>query len=295
MIEDINTVEAQVATTQVATRDTGPLQKIGNFITSFTTGNNRDKQGKRATPIVDNRPAIERMRDTIEAFDEDYKNIGDRLLGVFMQTVGYLGPFVLVIGVGYDLGLFYAPVWGFMTSMIVAYVIESVIAGATLAMGRAFEEFSTGKAKIGKVALTVLVWLVLNLSTAIGLYWQASHGGLLQGAGASTMLILRVSAIALADLGCSVLLMWKGRSLQKHIESIKKKASAISELAEAQRAIQEADKNAAMREQQMTALLKAQEDLTEKISYAMSMMMNEVINNLEQGMKSKNEGRHSRY
>src|ERR1051326_1103271 len=100
-------------------------------------------------------------------------------------------------------------------------------------------------------------------------------------------MVIRVVAVALADLGCSSVLMFKGRSLQKHIESIRKRATAIGELADAQRGIEEADKNAALREQMMRATLKIQEDLSQKIGEAVSMVMTSILEKLEKDLKAE--------
>jgi hypothetical protein len=85
--------------------------------------------------------------------------------------------------------------------------------------------------------------------------------------------------------------MFKGRSIQKHIESIKKRATAIGELSDAQRSIEEADKNAALRDQMMRSTLKIQEDLSGKIGDAVSMVMTSILEKMEKALKEdeKNE------
>jgi hypothetical protein len=89
-------------------------------------------------------------------------------------------------------------------------------------------------------------------------------------------------------------LMFKGRSIQKHIESIRKRATAISELADAQRGIEEADKNAALREQMMQSTLKIQEDLSSKIGEAVSMVMESILDKMEKALKDDSQGRNER-
>ena len=293
-----------------ASPNTGPLDGAWTWFTNLFSGFGRSDTTNTSSPTTAQPPskqgpppkersAIEKMRDSVAEMDEDYKGIGDRVLGLFMQIVGYVGPFVIVVGVGTDLGKFYAPVWGDFSSLLIAYVLECVIAGCTIAMGRAFEEISSGKTSWGKVIGTIFVWLVLNLSSAVGLYWQAKSGGLFRNDdGATLQLIVRVSAIALSDLGCSIVLMWKGKSLQRHIDSIKKRASAITELADAQRSTDEADKNAMLRDKQMQSSLKMQEELTNKIGEAVSMVMNNILDRMDKALKdndTKNErgyGRH---
>ena len=66
-------------------------------------------------------------------------------------------------------------------------------------------------------------------------------------------------------------------SLQKHIESIRKRASAIGELADAQRQTEEADKNAALRDQMMKSTLRIQEDLSQKIGEAVSVNLGIIL------------------
>src|SRR5579872_2713520 len=53
--------------------------------------------GRKQSPTEDKRSAIERMRDKVAEFDEDYKDAGERLLGFFMSFIGYIGPFLLVL------------------------------------------------------------------------------------------------------------------------------------------------------------------------------------------------------
>ena len=165
-----------------------------------------------------------------------------------------------------------------------SFTVECIIAGCTIAMGRSFGEIASGKANWGKACAVVLIWLVLNLSSAFGLYLVITHGNAVSGITEVSM-IVRVTAIALGDLGCSAMLMFKGQSMQKHIESIKKRATAISELADAQRSIEEADKNAALRDQMMKATLKIQEDLSAKIGDAVSMVMQSILEKMEKALK----------
>lgn len=237
--------------------------------------------------------AIERMRDKIADFDEDYKDLGERFIGFFAQLVGYLGPFALVLWVGNDLGNFFAPAMGEPSAHGISYTIECIIAACTVAMGRSFAEIASGKANYGKAAMVVLIWAVLNLSSAFGLYLVITHNGNVSGIEQVSMTV-RVCAIALGDLGCSAVLMFKGRSIQKHIESIRKRATAIGELADAQRSIEEADKNAALREQMMQATLKIQEDLSQKIGEAVSMVMESILEKMEKALKDDEQGRNER-
>jgi hypothetical protein len=143
------------------------------------------------------------------------------------------------------------------------------------------------------VIVVFLIWLTLNASNAFGLYLviritATPHQGL------SNLAWSFVCAIALGDLGCSAVLMFKGRSLQRHIDSICKRATAIGELADAQRSIEEADKNAALREQMMKATLKIQEDLSAKIGDAVSMVMTSILEKMEKALKDDDQGRNER-
>jgi len=233
------------------------------------------------------------MRDTVAEFDEDYKGMGERLLGFFMQLVGHVGPFALVLWVGSDLGKYYTPVMDQVPAYGLSFTIECIIAGCTIAMGRSFGEIASGKANWGKACAVVLIWLILNLSSAFGLYLVITHGNAVSGITEVSM-IVRVAAIALGDLGCSAMLMFKGQSMQKHIESIKKRATAISELADAQRSIEEADKNAALRDQMMKATLKIQEDLSSKIGDAVSMVMQSILEKMEKALKEEDNGKNER-
>jgi hypothetical protein len=239
----------------------------------------------------DTRSAIEKMRDKVAEFDEDYKNAGERILGFFMSLIGYTGPFLLVVWVGTDLGRFFESTMGAISAFGLSYTIEAIIAGCTVAMGRAFEDIASGKANWGKCMILVAIWLILNASSAFGLYLVITNNGQVVGLEQVSMGV-RVVAIALADLGCSAVLMMKGRSLQKHIESIRRKATAIGELADAQRGIEEADKNAALREKQMQATLKIQEDLSTKIGEAVEMVMSSILHKMEKALNddsTKNE------
>jgi hypothetical protein len=88
--------------------------------------------------------------------------------------------------------------------------------------------------------------------------------------------------------------MFKGMSLQKHIESIRKRATAIGELADAQRQIEEADKNAALRDQMMKATLKIQEDLSQKIGESVSMVMSAIMEKMEKVLKEDEKDKNDR-
>ncbi len=246
--------------------------------------------GKTKEGETKERSAIEKMRDKIADFDEDYKDIGERVLGAFAQLVGYVGPFAFVLWVGSDLGRFFTATMGTIPAFGLSYTIECVIAACTVSMGRAFAEIASGKPNWGKASMVVLIWLVLNASSAFALYLVITNGGQVAPGIDQTSMIVRVCAIAMGDLGCSAVLMFKGRSIQKHIESIKKRATAIGELADAQRSIEEADKNAALREQMMKATLQIQEDLSQKIGEAVSMVMSSILEKMEKALKDEGKG-----
>jgi hypothetical protein len=230
--------------------------------------------------------AMEKMRDKVSEFDEDYKDIGERVLGGFTQFIGYIGPFLLMAWIGSDLGQFFTATMGNVPAYGLAFTIEGIIAACTVAMGRAFAEIAGGKANFGKTLAVVFIWLILNASSAFGLYLVITHNNQIEQGGIEQLsMVIRVVAIALGDLGCSAVLMFKGRSLQKHIESIRKKATAIGELADAQRGIEEADKNAALRDQMMKSTLKIQEELSEKIGEAVSMVMENIVSKMEKALK----------
>jgi hypothetical protein len=230
------------------------------------------------------------MRDKIAEMDEDYKNGGERFLGAFMMLIGYVGPFALIFWVGSDLGKYYSPVMDTIPAYGLAYTLECIVAGCTLAMGRAFGDITNGKPNFGKFSLVTAIWLILNLSSAFGIYMvmsamPSSHSWL-----GTLGLVIRVAAIALCDLGCAAILMFRGQSMQKHIESIRKRASAIGELADAKRQIEEADKNAALRDQMMRATLKIQEDLSAKIGDAVSLVMSSILEKMEKALKDDDQG-----
>lgn len=270
---------------------TGPMDGLKSWFSdwnnrrksqSYTAQNDNREQEK--IHEKDNRSAIEKMRDKVAEFDEDYKGMGERFLGFFMQVVGYLGPFALVIWIGSDLGKYYAPVMDIIPAYGLAYTMECIIAACTIAMGRSWGEIASGKANWGRMCSIMTIWLVLNASSAFGLYLVITHGGNASGL-TEFVMIARVVAIAICDLGCAAVLMFKGMSLQKHIESIRKRATAIGELADAQRQTEEADKNAALREQMMKATLKIQEDLSQKIGDAVSMVMSSIMEKMEKALK----------
>jgi len=292
-----------------ATPSTGPLLNgfknffSGMFGSSSGSGqpsavpgsqsNNQQRKSNKAED--DKRSAIEKMRDKVAEFDEDYKDIGERILGGFAQMIGYMGPFLLMLWIGSDLGKFFAPTMNTIPAYGLAFTIEGVIASCTVAMGRAFAEISSGKPNFGKMLAVVFIWLVLNTSSAFGLYLVITNNNqIAQGSIEQYSMIIRVIAVALADLGCSAVLMFKGRSLQKHIESIRKRATAIGELADAQRSIEEADKNAELREQMMKATLKIQQDLSEKIGDAVSMVMTSILEKMEKALKDEDNGKNER-
>jgi hypothetical protein len=139
----------------------------------------------------------------------------------------------------------------------------------------------------------MIIWLVLNASSAFGLYLVITKGGQASGF-TEFVMVARVIAIAICDLGCAAVLMFKGMSLQKHIESIRKRATAIGELADAQRQTEEADKNAALREQMMKSTLKIQEDLSTKIGEAVSMVMQSIMEKMEKSLKEDDSGKQER-
>lgn len=277
---------------QTVSPNTGPLQGLKNWFAGW----GRSQSTPNPPPSAPQGTPLSRMRDKIEEFDEDYRNIGERLLGFFQLAAGYLIPFVMVVAVGNDLGMYFSPYMGDFSATLSAYAMECAIAALTLAMGRAFEHLSSGNTQWAKVVMTVCGWLLLNASTAFGLYALASNAPINNTPTGHLMLIVRVVAIASVDLGCSFVLMWRGKSIQKHIEAIHKKAAAISSLADAERSITEADKNAALREQMMQSTLKIQEDLSEKIGQAVSMVMQSILEKMETALKedgkNKNEGRY---
>jgi hypothetical protein len=276
---------------------TGPMDGLKSW---FTDWNDRRKDQVQATRTdqrsrekiyeKDDRSAIDKMRDKVAEFDEDYKGMGERFLGFFMQVVGYIGPFALVLWIGSDLGKYYAPVMDTVPAYGLAYTMECIIAACTIAMGRSWGEIASGKANWGRMCAIMAIWLVLNASSAFGLYLVITNGGDATGL-TEFVMIARVVAIAICDLGCAAVLMFKGMSLQKHIESIRKRATAIGELADAQRQTEEADKNAALREQMMKATLKIQEDLSQKIGEAVSMVMSSIMEKMEKSLREddKNE------
>lgn len=280
---------------------TGPLDALGNWFSGLFSNqgksNNAQTQAApmQAPPVllpVRQRSSIEKMQDTVADFDEDYRNLGERLLGFFQQFAGYVVPFVMVAAVGNDLGRYFAPFLGDFSAYLIAFAMEVTIAALTIAMGRAFEQIASGKAEWAKLSMTVIGWLLLNASTAFGLYMLASAAPVNDTPIGHISLIIRVTAIALVDLGCSFVLMWRGRSLQKHIESIRKRATAMGELADAQRSIQEADKNAALREQMMQATLKIQDDMSKQIGKGVEMVMESILAKMEKALQdddTKNE------
>jgi hypothetical protein len=241
------------------------------------------------------RSGIEKMRDKVAEFDEDYRDIGERVLGGFTQFIGYMGPFLLMAWIGSDLGKFFAPTMETIPAYGLAFTIEAIIAACTVSMGRAFAEISSGKANFGKTLAVIFIWLILNTSSAFGLYLVITNNNTIaQGSIVQYSMVIRVVAVALSDLGCAAVLMFKGRSLQKHIESIRKRATAIGELADAQRGIEEADKNAALREQMMKSTLKIQEDLSNKIGDAVSMVMSSILEKMEKSLKEDDKGKNER-
>jgi hypothetical protein len=283
--------DPEMKTTQEAT--TGALDGLKNMFNGMF-GSRKSAPKSEPEPAAQTpqseRSAIEKMRDKVAEFDEDYKDIGERVLGGFTQFIGYIGPFLLMAWIGSDLGKFFAPTMDPIPAYGLAFTIEGVIAACTVAMGRAFAEVSSGKANFGKTLAVVCIWLILNSSSAFGLYLVISHNNTVaQGSIEQFSMVIRVVAVALADLGCSAVLMFKGRSLQKHIESIRKRATAIGELADAQRSIEEADKNAALREQMMKSTLQIQEDLSEKIGEAVSMVMTSILEKMEKALKDEDK------
>ena len=274
------------------TRTTGPLEGVKTWFRGWQDrmkGQPRvvrtDERGREKE-----RSAIEKMRDKVAEFDEDYKGVGERLLGLFMQIVGYLGPFALVFWIGSDLGKYYAPVMDPVPAYGLAYTMECIIAACTIAMGRSWGEIASGKANWGRMCAIMSIWLILNASSAFGLYLVITKGGQANGI-IEFVMIARVTAIALCDLGCASVLMFKGMSLQKHIESIRKKAAAIGELADAHRQTEEADKNAALRDQMMKSTLRIQEDLSQKIGEAVSMVMSSILTKMEKALKDDDPGK----
>lgn len=282
---------------------TGPLNwdDVKDRFSQFFNFGSGEKQSKSETGKK-NEPAkvkndFDKMREKLVEFDEDYKDLGERLLGFFCQMVGYLGPFALMLWVGMDLGKYFTPVMDATPAYGLAFTLEAIIAACTVAMGRAFAEVASGRPAYGKVVVVILVWLVLNASSAFGLYLVMTSGRELSNLEQISM-VVRVGAIALGDLGCSVVLMFKGRSIQKHIESIRKKATSIGELSDAERSIKEADKNAELRKQMMESTLQIQEDLSKKIGEAVSMVMESILEKMEKALKDdkgRNEGRYGKY
>ena len=287
--------QAQVMSEQ-NTQNTGPIDGMKNWLNGWNDRRKSQFRVVRPNEKIhdkDGRSAIEKMRDKVAEFDEDYKGMGERFLGFFMQVVGYLGPFALVLWIGSDLGKYYAPVMDPVPAYGLAFTMEAIIAACTIALGRAWGEIASGKANWGRMCMIMAVWLTLNASSAFGLYLVITKGGNVTGLMEFTM-IARVVAIAICDLGCAAVLMFKGMSLQKHIESIRKRAAAIGELADAQRQTEEADKNAALREQMMKSTLKIQEDLSQKIGEAVGMVMSSILEKMEKALKEDDSGKQER-
>jgi hypothetical protein len=279
---------------------TGPIDGLKSWFNGWndrrknqTYTTRTDERGQEKIHDKDERSALDKMRDKVAEFDEDYKGIGERILGFFMQVVGYIGPFVLVIWIGSDLGKYFEDTMGTVPAYGLAYTMECVIAACTIAMGRAWGEISSGKANWGRMCAIMTIWITLNASSAFGLYLVITKGGNVSGF-TEFVMVTRVIAIALCDLGCAAVLMFKGMSLQKHIESIRKRATAIGELADAQRQSEEADKNAQLREQMMKSTLKIQEDLSQKIGEAVSMVMSSIMERMEKALKDDDQGKNDR-
>jgi hypothetical protein len=110
----------------------------------------KDEHTHAHTVIEDKRSAIEKMRDKVAEMDEDYKDAGERVLGFFVQLVGYLGPFLLMAWVGSDLGKYFAPVMDPLPAYGLSYTIEGIIAACTVSMGRGFAEIASGAAIMAK-------------------------------------------------------------------------------------------------------------------------------------------------
>jgi hypothetical protein len=172
-------------------RTTGPLHGVWETVTDLFKGfGPRDKKPQQASQGPQReQSAIEKMRDKLADFDEDYKDIGERLLGAFVQMVGYPGPFLLVLWIGSDLGKYYTPVMDATPAYGLAYTIEGIIAAASVAMGRSFAEVASGKPNYGKTALVVLIWAILNASSAFGLYLVITHNGNVTGIEQTSMII----------------------------------------------------------------------------------------------------------
>ena len=131
---------------------TGPLDALGAWFANLGKGKASQPSAPsgpvQAQPVllpVKPRTSIEKMQDTVAEFDEDYRNLGERMLGFFQQFAGYVVPFVMVAAVGNDLGLYFAPFLGQFSAYLIAFAMETVIAALTVAMGRAFEQISMGK------------------------------------------------------------------------------------------------------------------------------------------------------
>lgn len=279
---------------------TGPIDGLKNWFNGWndrrqnqTRATRTDERGQEKIHDNDNHSALDKMRSQVAEFDEDYKGMGERILGFFMQLVGYIGPFVLVVWIGSDLGKYFEDTMGTVPAYGLAYTMECVIAACTIAMGRAWGEISSGKANWGRMCAIMAIWLTLNASSAFGLYLVITKGGKVSGF-TEFVMITRVIAIALCDLGCAAVLMFKGMSLQKHIESIRKRATAIGELADAQRQTEEADRNAALRDQMMKSTLRIQEDLSQKIGEAVSMVMSSILEKMEKALKDDDQGKNDR-
>jgi hypothetical protein len=277
------------------------VQAAGEWFRSAFSGNGGGREKQKRWTRTDERSrysgeppreksAIERMRDTVADMDEDYKNLGERFMGFFMLFTGYVVPFAIMYGVALTIAIFFADSQGMVLARITSFALESVIAGLTIALGRAFEEIAMGKAALSKAIPAFVVWLILNASSAGILYIVFTNGGHVQNGSIDQLIvILRVVAISLADLGCSIILMFRGRSLQKHIESIRKRAAAIGELADAQRSIEEADKNAALREQMMKATLKIQDDMSRQIGQGVEMVMSSILRKMEKTLSEEEQ------
>jgi hypothetical protein len=280
---------------------TGPIDGLRSWFNGWNDrrqnqihATRTDERAREKIHDKDERSALDKMRDKVAEFDEDYKGMGERILGFFMQLVGYVGPFVLVVWIGSDLGKYFEDTMGTMSAYGLAYTMECIIAACTIGMGRAWGEISSGKANWGRMCAIMAIWIILNASSAFGLYLVITKGIKDISGFTEFVMVARVVAIALCDLGCAAVLMFKGMSLQKHIESIRKRATAIGDLADAQRQIEEADKNAALRDQMMKSTLRIQEDLSQKIGEAVSMVMSSILEKMEKALKEDDQGKNDR-
>lgn len=240
------------------------------------------------------------LRKRLLASDSGASSRGHLIMSAVANFFAYIIPFLLIVFIGAELGHYFAQWMEPWSSYGLAFTLELGAAMLTVKLGHCLENATSGGHEGNNGAIVILVgvgWILLTGGSALALWMVLTDGGTATGSELISA-IIRVGSVAILDFASAVALIVKSANVKREIEHMKGIASNIEMMASAQRSIEEAEKNAALRDQMMQATLKIQDDMSKQIGQAVSMVMSSIMERMEKTLKedgNKNErgyGRH---